>query len=142
MSSLSFPDVNVWLALLMEDHIHRAAAKAWWDTDQSDEIGFLRFTQITVLRLLTNRAAMNGKPLTIREAWAAYDHLFQDDRVALFDEPRGAETRFRQYTRSRSASPNLWADAWLLAFAEDSGGRIITFDKALAARSASCNLLT
>jgi len=38
------------------------------DADQSDEIGFLRFTQIAVLRLLTNRAAMNGKPLTMREA--------------------------------------------------------------------------
>jgi hypothetical protein len=30
MTSLSFPDVNVWLALMLEDHIHRRAALRWW----------------------------------------------------------------------------------------------------------------
>lgn len=31
--------------------------------------------------------------------------------------------------------PKLWADAWLLAFAECAGGAVITFDRALAARA-------
>ena len=56
--------MNVWLALLLEDHVHRAVAKAWWDTDVSEAIGFLRFTQIAVLRLLTNAAAMNNSSST------------------------------------------------------------------------------
>jgi len=141
MPSLSFPDLNVWLALLLADHVHRAQAKQWWDSDESDIIAFIRFTQLGVLRLLTTAAAMNGKPLTMRAAWAAHDRLFADDRVAFFDEPREIERRYRQYARQERTSPKLWADSWLLAFAEEAGGTVITFDQALAARSNRCLLL-
>jgi hypothetical protein len=141
MTSLSFPDVNVWLALLLEDHVHRSAARRWWETDQSDLIGFLRLTQMSVLRLLTTPAAMNGKPLRMPEAWAAYDRLFSDDRVVFLEEPSGIEASFREYAKDRHASPKLWADAWLLAFAECAGGAVITFDRALAARASHTVLL-
>ena len=141
MSSLSFPDVNVWLALLLESHVHRAAARRWWESDQSDQIGFLRLTQLGVLRLLTNSAAMNGRPLHMSQAWAAYDRLFGDDRVVFFDEPRDVERLFREYTRGRTASPQLWADAWLVAFAVSIGATVITFDRALAARAGQAVLL-
>lgn len=142
MTSLIFPDVNVWLALLLEDHIHRPAATAWWSTDESSVIGFLRLTQMSVLRLLTNAVAMNGKPLRMPQAWAAYDRLFTDDRVAFIPEPRGTEVRFRQLTRHNLASPKLWADAWLLAFTECAGGRLVTFDRALAGRARGSVLLS
>lgn len=143
MNSLSFPDVNVWLALLLEDHVHRPAARRWWDTDRSDIIGFIRFTQIAILRLLTTAAAMNGKPLSMAEAWKAYDRLYADERVAFLDEPAGGiETTFRQFTRQRHASLKLWADAWLLAFAESAGGTVVTFDQALAARAQNALLLS
>jgi hypothetical protein len=141
MTSSSFPDVNVWLALLLEDHIHRTAARQWWESDQSDQIGFLRLTQMGVLRLLTTPAAMNSKPLRMAEAWAAYDRLFGDDRVVFLDEPRGMEVSFREYAKEHRASPKLWADAWLLAFAECAGGAVVTFDRALAARAGNTVLL-
>jgi len=142
MTSSSFPDVNVWLALMLEDHIHRAAARQWWESDQSDLIGFLRLTQMSILRLLTTPAAMNGMPLRMPEAWAAYDRLFGDDRVVFLDEPRGMEVSFRKYAKEDRASPKLWADAWLLAFAECAGGVVITFDRALAARADHTVLLS
>src|SRR6266700_79135 len=102
-TSLSFPDVNVWFAILLADHIHRPRARAWWEAADST-IAFTRFTGLSVLRLLTTPPAM--------------------------------EAGFRKYTSGRTASPKLWADAWLLAFAEAAAGSIITFDKALAARAA------
>jgi hypothetical protein len=70
MTSLSFPDVNVWLAVISPDHVHRAAARRWWDSDASEVIAFSRFAQIGVPRLLTTAAVMNGKPLTMSAAWA------------------------------------------------------------------------
>jgi len=73
MTSLSFPDVNVWLAVLLADHMHRASARKWWESDASAIIAFSRFTQIGVLRLLTTAAAMSGKPLTLSAAWHACD---------------------------------------------------------------------
>ena len=142
MTLSNFPDVNVWLALLHPDHVHRAAANQWWELDRGGVIGFLRSTQMGVLRLLTTAAVMNGRPLRMPEAWAAYDSLFRDDRVAFIDEPSGIEVAFRKYARKNHASPKLWADAWLLAFAECADGVVVTFDQALAARASHTVLLS
>jgi toxin-antitoxin system PIN domain toxin len=139
-TSLSFPDVNVWLAVILEDHAHRSVAQAWWRGEDS-RIAFIRVTEISVLRLLTTHAAMNGRPLSTDEAWQVYERLFKDDnRTVLMPEPPGVEARFREYTTGSAASPKLWGDAWLLAFAEAAGGTVITFDRALAARGAHCLL--
>jgi len=132
----------VWLALLLEDHVHRAAAMRWLESTESEAIGFLRLTQLSVLRLLTTSGAMNNRPLRMPEAWAAYDSLFGDDRVVFVDEPNGIEAAFRKYARKNHASPKLWADAWLLAFAECADGVVVTFDQALAARASHTVLLS
>jgi predicted nucleic acid-binding protein len=89
---------------------------------------------------MTTAAVMDGKPLTIAEAWRVYDRLYDDDRVMFVSEPPEAERRFREKASGRTASPKLWADAWLLAVAQAAGGILITFDKALASRGAHCLL--
>jgi predicted nucleic acid-binding protein len=127
------------MALILEHHVHRRPARAWWQTSDGP-IAFTRFTQISVLRLLTTAGAMDGQPLAMDAAWRAHDALYADDRVALLDEPVGAEPRFREYTAGRTASPKLWADAWLLAVARAAEGTVVTFDRALAARGALCLL--
>ena len=134
MTSLSIPDINVWLAILLADHAHRAEARAWWEADPSDTLALTRITQLGILRLLTTSAAMNGQPLTMIEAWAAYDRLFEDDRVAYLDEPASFERSFRKKSVEQFASPKLWADAYLAAFAEETQASIVTFDHALAVR--------
>lgn len=141
MTSLSFPDVNVWFALLSADHVHRAPALTWWQSGAGERIGFARLTQMSVLRLATTAAAMNGQPLTMAEAWQAYDRLFEDDRVLLYPEPRGVEVQFRQLSQSRVASPKVWADAYLVAFVAGYQGQLVTFDQALKDRGADCLLL-
>ena len=141
MTSLSFPDVNVWLALLLADHIHRPAAKAWWESDTADSIVFCRVTQISVLRVLTSAAAMNGQPLTMKQAWRAYDRLFEDDRVALVREPEGLDEQFRKLSGSWAASPKVWADAYIAAFAARLNATLVTFDKALEKHGAPCLVL-
>jgi predicted nucleic acid-binding protein len=127
------------MALSLEHHVHRPAARAWWQTVEG-AIAFTRFSQIGLLRLLTTPAAMDGMPLSMDDAWRVHDGLFQDDRVAFHPEPAGVETRFREYAAGRVASPKLWADTWLLAFAKAAGGTLITFDRALAPRGAHCLL--
>ena len=142
MTSLVFPDLNVWLALVLADHAHRQLAKTWWENDESDTLAFLRLTQLGLLRLLTTASVMNGQPLTMPEAWAAYDRLFADERVAYLDEPEGVETALRGRTDAVEASPKLWADAWLLACSELHQGTIVTFDRALASRAEGSLLLS
>ncbi|MEZ5401415.1 MAG: TA system VapC family ribonuclease toxin [Bryobacteraceae bacterium] len=142
MSLLCFPDVNVWLALSMGGHAQRQVAVDWWRNDHSDTIAFCRLTQVSVLRLLTTAEAMNGKPLTMPQAWAAYDQFFGDDRVRLAPEPPEVELCLRRMSSLRRASPKLWADAYLSACAEAAGGTVITFDRALARRAPRSLLLT
>ena len=141
MSSLSFPDVNVWLALVT-DHEHHEPAQRWWATDTSDVVAFSRFTQIGLLRLLTTAAVMGGKPLSMKGAWGVYDQLTEDERVTLADDPRTVEKPFREHSSTRFASPKLWADAYLVAMAQELGATLITFDRGLARRSGNCLLLT
>ena len=45
------------------------------------------------------------------------------------------------HAHKNHASPKLWADAWLLAFAECAGGAVITFDQALTSRASHAVLL-
>ncbi len=136
---MNFPDINVWLALAAPEHIHAAVARRWWD-EQSGAIAFSRLTQLGFLRLMTTAAVMDGKPLTVAEAWRVYDRLYDDDRVMFVSEPPEVDRRFREKASGRTASPKLWADAWLLAVAQSAGGILITFDKALASRGAHCLL--
>jgi toxin-antitoxin system PIN domain toxin len=131
--------MNVWLALATVEHIHSAPAKSWWESEDGT-IAFCRLTQLGFLRLMTTAAAMDGKPLTIAEAWRVYDRLYDDDRVTFVAEPVEVEKKFREKAVGRTASPKVWADAWLLATAQEAGGVLVTLDKALAGRGARCLL--
>jgi uncharacterized protein len=140
MTSLIFPDVNVWLALSTDGHLRHGAARLWWERHPG-RIAFSRFTQLGFLRLTTTAAAVKGTPLTIDEAWRVYDRLYDDDRVVFVLEPPESDKHFRRYASARAPSPKLWADAWLLAVAEAAAGTVVTFDRALARRSHDCVLL-
>ena len=139
MSSLSFPDVNVWLALAAPEHIHSRLARKWWD-QENGAIAFSRFTQLGFLRLLTTAAAMDNRPLTMTQAWRVYERFYDDDRVSFLAEPFEVDKHFRGRSTGRLASPKIWADAWLLAVAQAAGGRLVTFDRTLASRGALCLL--
>ena len=139
MTSLSFPDVNVWLALVSHEHVHSAIARCWWNAT-SGPIAFCRLSQLGLLRLLTTAAVMGNKPLSFDEAWRVYDGLLADERVVFSAEPSRTDRLFRTNTTGPASAPKGWADAWLLAHAEAAGGVLVTFDKTLAARGAHCLL--
>ncbi len=131
--------MNVWLALAAPEHVHAPLARRWWD-EETGAIAFSRLTQLGFLRLTTTAAAMDGKPLTIAQAWRVYDRFYDDDRVLFIAEPPEIDQRFREKAVGRQASPKIWADAWLLAMAQTAGGVLVTFDKALGPRGAHCLL--
>jgi predicted nucleic acid-binding protein len=69
--------------------------------------------------------------LTNRQAWAAYEALLADDRIAFrSEEPSGLESLWRRYAARGTASPKLWMDAYLAAFAVAGGYRMVTTDAA------------
>ncbi len=84
---------------------------------------------------------MGSEALTLRQAWSAYSLFVQAWRMELAEEQIGLEAAFRRYTDVSTISPKLWADGYLAAFAQAAGLRLVTFDKALAAKAKSSVLL-
>jgi toxin-antitoxin system PIN domain toxin len=141
MNSLSFLDINVWLALVWECHAHAEQARKWFDGSQDDQFFFCRFTQLGLLRLLTTKAVMGNDVRTMAGAWEIYDECCTDPRVAFLAEPSGLDSALRGLSKGRRASPKLWGDAYLAAFAFKAGLKLVTFDRAFAASSPGCQIL-
>ncbi len=132
--TLLFFDLNVWLALSDIGNSHHTFASAWLNRLPDDaRLIFSRYTQLGLLRLLTNSAVMGDQTLTLRQAWAVYDRWLADPRVEFYPEPRDLEAEFRRATQPfASKQASKWVgDCWLLAFAQAAKAQLVTFDQAL-----------
>lgn len=133
--TLFFPDLNVWLALSVAGHSHSRDAWNWMKHLQPDaRLIFSRYTQIGLLRLLTNRPVMGDQTLSLQQAWSVYDQWLKDPRVEFYPEPQGADALFRKITKPLSNKPasNAVGDCWLLASAAGIHATLATFDRALS----------
>ncbi len=125
-SKTCLTDVNVWLALATDRHVHHAAATAWFRSLPEEGAVFCRVTQMGLLRLLANRAVMGEDVLSPAVAWGRYALLRRDWRVGFAPEPLGFEQRWiALMTQAGGAS---WTDAYLAAFALGHGYSLASFD--------------
>jgi len=130
MRSSLFPDVNVWLALTHDRHLHHIVARHWLESTD-EQMFFCRFTQIGLLRLLTNQQVMGVDVRNRSGAWAAYHKWYEDERVEFHREPEQPELErlFQGFSAKSQPSTKLWADAYLAAFAKAAGLTVVTFDQ-------------
>ena len=142
MRKMLLPDVNVWLALTFDSHVHHPAAKNWFDVLTDEICLFCRMTQQGFLRLATNRKVFGSSALTLSEAWQNYDIFRSDPRVSFGDEPVNLEAHWRGFTTRQSYSPHVWSDAYLAAFAVADQLEVVTFDRGFAQyANARCTFL-
>jgi uncharacterized protein len=126
-------DSNVWLALAIFNHEFHAAAQGWLTGRTPREAVFCRATQQSFLRLLTTSAVLAPyviPPLSNKAAWSVYEDFLADERIAQVEEPRGLERHWKKLAGGPKASPKLWMDAYLAAFALAGGYQLVTMDKA------------
>ena len=128
-------DSNVWLALALSGHAHHGAARERLDgVDAAGAVLFCRATQQSLVRLLTHTsvlAAYGNPPLTNERAWEVYDAFMADERIAFCAaDPTGLEAQWKAFALRNTASPKLWMDAYLAAFAVAAGYRMVTTDSA------------
>ncbi len=128
-------DSNVWLALVLSGHVHHSAVRRWIELVETPRsVFFCRATQQTLLRLLTNASVLvpyGNPPLTNRQAWRVFDGLLAHDRIALqLEEPAELGARWKQLATRDTASPKLWMDAYLAAFAIAGHYRMVSTDAA------------
>src|SRR5258707_6683975 len=134
MNTLDCVDANVWLAFAWSRHIHSEKARKWFDQTNEEKFFFCRFTQVTVLRLLTTEQVMGKDTKTMSEAWALWDRIWADDRVVFLPNWQRLKRSFARDRSLPGASPKVWADACLLGFAATAGLKLVTFDRALKSR--------
>ncbi len=123
-------DANVLFPLLVQGHVAHEVAKGWWDEQADGAVGTCLLTRLAVLRLLTNKVAMNGDPVNPEEALDAWRRLSNDPRSFQIDaQPAEHESLFASLVSSREPTPNLWTGAWLAALAMSLDYEITTFDR-------------
>ena len=127
--SADLPDLNVWLALVSDCHVHHLAAREWFEGLDLGCAAFCRVTQMGLLRLMTHPKVMGEDVLGLAKAWRCYDALRSDERVSFLIEPPDLETTWRALTIREGETHNCWTDAYLTAFALQQGLRIVTFDR-------------
>src|SRR5262252_1837433 len=93
-------DVNIWLALAFQSHVHHPSAITWFDGLPAGQVlHFCRMTQQGFLRLATNPKAFGDEAVTLLRAWELYDALLNDPRISFAEEPSGVEPLWRDYTQ-------------------------------------------
>jgi uncharacterized protein len=124
-------DVNVWLALAIEDHVHHSTAAAYWRADAGTTRHFCRVSSLSLVRLLTHSGLMGGSPLTLADSWRLYERFRRLPGVAFMDEPPNIEAILASIVKRRLPL-RLFTDAYFAALATAAGMRLVTFDRDFA----------
>ena len=113
-------DANVLIALLVDDHVHHAAAENWF-AGMSDNFATCPVTQGRLMRLLIRegQSASTARGVLSQTA-ASPRHEFWPDDVPYTDVPVQGIIGHRQVT-----------DAYLAQLARGRGARLATFDQAM-----------
>jgi toxin-antitoxin system PIN domain toxin len=127
-SKICLTDVNTWLALVAEGHVHHRVAREWFLSLGERQAVFCRVSQMGLLRLLTQPAVMNRGVMSPGQAWKTYQALRQDSRVAFAGEPIGLESTWMRLM-NESGSGHAWTDAYLAAFALGHQYTLVSFDR-------------
>ena len=128
-SKICLPDINVWIALASDLHIHHVSAKEWFSSLENRSAAFCRVTQMGFLRFVSNPKVMGTDSVSQREAWKLYEHMSRDERVFFASEPDGVEQIWKLVSLSSLSGTNLWTDVYLAAFAQAHSWTLVTFDK-------------
>lgn len=135
------PDVNAWIALTSDRHVHHLIAKNWFQSIGTEQIAFCRITELGFLRLLTNSHVMSEDVLEPVRAWQVYDELRADQRIIFLPEQIGFSEHWRKAGEQISGGANAWTDAYLAAFASHAQSTVVTFDRRFKA-ICNCDVLT
>lgn len=114
-------DANVLIALLVEDHVHHAAAEDWFGA-LSESFATCPITQGSLMRLLIREGQSAVAAREVLDGTTADPrHEFWPDDIPYTDVPAQGIIGHRQLT-----------DAYLAQLARARSSRLATFDQAMA----------
>ncbi|MEI7910970.1 MAG: TA system VapC family ribonuclease toxin [Verrucomicrobiota bacterium] len=127
-------DENVWIAVSFEAHDHHVLAKRFFATTSPSRPALLcRATEQSWLRLLTTPALhrrYDSLPVSNRDALIMLSDTLELPNVRLVEvEPSGVRALWQRLAAIPSASPKVWMDAYLAAFAIRHDVEFVTLDR-------------
>lgn len=126
-------DANVWIAVSFEAHDHHVVAKRFFAATSTDQPALLcRATEQSWLRLLTTPAVhrrYDTLPVSNRDALTMLADTLALPNVHLIEEePAGVRVLWHRLAAIPTASPKVWMDAYLAAFAIRHEVEFVTLD--------------
>ncbi len=125
-------DTSVWLAAAFPTHsFHAEARQSLQRAKPAEPVVFCRSAQQSFLRLASTPTllkAYGATGLTNRDALIAVDAPTRLPQVCERDEPPGTSALWQRIAARDTASPKVWMDAYLAAFAISGGLRLVSLD--------------
>lgn len=125
---IDLPDVNVWLALVDENHAHHEKSMHYWQEESAAEIVFCRVTMLAFLRLSTHPKVLS-RGLSPGEAWEIYQRYRREAHVGFIQDSPAVDQAFQELTMQAEFQHHLWTDCYLMALAGVKNCRIVSFDE-------------
>ena len=126
-------DSNIWVALAFSTHPHHGVAQdAFSIATLETPVVFCRATQQSFLRLATTPALVKtytaGK-FTNRDALTLIASYEKHPKIRFLSESRDLQALWHRLADLPTASPKVWMDAYLAAFAISHEIEFVTFDR-------------
>ncbi len=126
-------DTNVWLAAVFTSHpFHQPAQQKLQQATPAQPAIFCRATQQSFLRLASTPTllkAYGATGLSNSDALVALGALLALPQVCEREEPPGTAALWHRLASHNTASPKVWMDAYLAAFAIGGRLRMVTLDQ-------------
>lgn len=130
-------DTNVWIAAIFPTHrFHRQAQATLQEQTPANPAVFCRSTEQSFLRLASTEALLQvygAVGLTNRHALVVLADLLALPQVCEREEPPGTAALWHRLASRNTASPKVWMDAYLAAFAIEGGLGMASLDHDLKA---------
>lgn len=125
-------DVNLWVALSFAAHPHHGPASRHFKArDSAQPAAFCRLTQQAFLRLVSTpliQRTYDSPSIANATAWSKCQDLLALPQVLWLDEPEDLSDLWQNLACLPSASPKVWTDSYLAAFAIGHDIEFVTLD--------------
>jgi toxin-antitoxin system PIN domain toxin len=119
----------VFVALTVDAHPAHQVTRDWLQRLLvGDTVGFCRMSEMSFLRLVTQKIADSYAPITNGEAVEKLEQWKRLAFVEVCSEPEKLEAEWLRLATVGKAAPKRWMDAYLAAFALQSRMRLVTLD--------------
>jgi toxin-antitoxin system PIN domain toxin len=132
MTMRALLDVNAFLALADQNHVHHRIVRDWWAGSHSFGWASCPLTENGFLRIITQPSYPSPLPIgmalqMLAAAFAEGDHEFWPDDISLTDAGH--------FEHGLILGPKQVTDIYLLALAVHRGGRLVTLDRSISIAS-------